>query len=178
MQDIFLIIASANSSVPSSPPRSRVVSRPSFISSRTAFSILSAAYVSPVWRSSMTADRMSAVGFASFRPACFGALPCTASNIAQSLPIFALGARPRPPTSPAHRSDTMSPYRFGSTITSKVSGFCTNCMQVASTILSSNSICGYSDTTPRATSKNRPSVHFMMFALCTAVTFFRPFFTA
>ena len=45
-------------------------------------------------RRSMTAERMSAVGFASFSPACFGALPWTASKMAQSLPILALGARP------------------------------------------------------------------------------------
>ena len=48
-------------------------------------------------------------------PAMSGALPCTASNTPMSAPRFAAPTTPRPPTRPAHRSDTMSPYRFGST---------------------------------------------------------------
>ena len=51
-------------------------------------------------------------------------------------------------------------------------------MHSASMIMSSNSICGYSGAISRAMRRNMPSVHFMMFALCTAVTLRRPFFTA
>ena len=42
-------------------------------------------------------------------------------------------------------------------------------------IRSSNSISGYSlSATSRATRRNRPSVNFMMLALCARVTFLRP----
>ncbi len=52
-------------------------------------------------------------------------------------------------------------------------------MQVASTMRSSNSIrSAYSAATLRATSRKTPSEHFMIFALCTAVTLRRPFATA
>ena len=36
-------------------------------------------------------------------------VPCTASKTAVWAPMFAPGTRPRPPTSPAQRSETMSP---------------------------------------------------------------------
>ena len=42
-------------------------------------------------------------------PAISGAEPWIGSKIAPSLPIFALGVRPRPPTRPAHKSETISP---------------------------------------------------------------------
>ena len=72
----------------------------------------------------------------------------------------------------------MSPYRFGSTSTSYSSGFCTSCMHMLSTMRSSNSMSGYSLATCRETSRNSPSVYFMMFALWTLVTFLRPFLRA
>ena len=86
------------------------------------------------------ADRMSAVGFARSWPAYFGADPWTASKTAASSPMFAPGAMPRPPTSPAARSLMMSPYRFGATSTSYASGFWTSCMHMLSTIRSWNTI--------------------------------------
>ena len=67
-------------------------------------------------RSIISADSSSAVGFA--RPlsgdvgrAAVHRLEHRARRRRCSRP----GTTPRPPTSPAHRSDTMSPYRFGST---------------------------------------------------------------
>ena len=47
-------------------------------------------------------------------------------------------------------------------------------MQRLSTIRSSNSTSEFSSATSRATRRNSPSENFMMFALCTAVTFRRP----
>jgi len=52
------------------------------------------------------------MGFARPLPARSGALPWTASNSATLVPMFAPGTRPRPPTSPAHRSLITSPNRF------------------------------------------------------------------
>ena len=85
----------------------------------------------------MVPERMSAIGFALFLPAMSGALPWTASKIATVSPMLAPGAMPSPPMNPAHRSDTMSPYRFSRSITSKRVGSRTSCMQVLSTIISS-----------------------------------------
>ena len=122
-----------------------------------------------------TADSSSAVGLAMSRPAMSGAVPCTASNTPTPFsPRLAAGTTPRPPTRPAHRSDTMSPYRFGSSSTSSRSGCITRCMHAASTMRSSNWMSGYCAATLRAHSRNRPSLSFMMLALCTAVTFLRP----
>ena len=47
-----------------------------------------------------TPDSISAVGFTLFWPLYFGAEPWVASNIAASVPMFAPGARPRPPIMP------------------------------------------------------------------------------
>lgn len=58
------------------------------------------------------------------------------------------------------------------TMTSNCSGFETSCMQQLSTIISLYLIPGYFVATSRQDSKNRPSASFIMFALCTAVTFF------
>ena len=79
------------------------------------------------------------MGLALFWPAYFGAEPWTGSKTAAFSPMFAPGATPRPPTSPAARSLTMSPYRFGRTSTSYSSGFWTSCMHMLSTMRSSNS---------------------------------------
>ena len=51
-------------------------------------------------------------------------------------------------------------------------------MHMLSTMRSSNSMSVFCAATWRATKRNRPSVCFMMFALCTAVTLCRPFFRA
>ena len=80
---------------------------------RTADSTRSAAAVSPRWRSISAPDRIRAVGLALFWPAYLGAEPCTGSKTAAVSPMLAPGATPSPPTSPAARSLTMSPYRFG-----------------------------------------------------------------
>src|SRR4029450_8380333 len=85
------------------------------------------------------------------------------------------GATPSPPTIPAHRSEMMSPYRFGRTSTSWSSGRCTSCIARLSMIRSSNVTSGYARATSRAASRNSPSENFMMLALCPAVTFRRPF---
>ena len=47
-----------------------------------------------------------------------------------------------------------------------------------STIRSSKAMSGFSAATSRATRRKRPSENFMMLALCTAVTFLRPFLRA
>ena len=79
------------------------------ITSAMPFSMRSAASVSSRWRSISTPDSSSAVGLTLFWPLYLGAEPWVASKIAPSVPMFAPGARPRPPIMPAPRSDTMSP---------------------------------------------------------------------
>ncbi len=66
----------------------------------------------PMWSSICAAPSSSAHGLALPCPAMSGAEPCTASKIATSVPMLAPGARPRPPTRPAHRSEMMSPNRL------------------------------------------------------------------
>ena len=51
-------------------------------------------------------------------------------------------------------------------------------MHMLSAILSSKAMSGFSAATARATRSQRPSVNFMMFALWTAVIFWRPIFRA
>src|ERR1035438_7863453 len=63
--------------------------------------------------------------------------------------MFAPGTMPSPPTSPAARSETISPYKLGSNSTSNVSGRITNCMQAVSTINSVYSISPNSPPTVR-----------------------------
>ena len=94
-----------------------------------------------------------------------GADPCTASKIAISSPILAPGATPSPPTSPATKSDKISPYKFIVTITLNLSGFVTSCIHILSIISSSSSIFSYSFEISLAISKNIPSVNFKIFAL-------------
>lgn len=84
------------------------------------------------------------------------------------------GAKPKPPTKPAHKSERMSPNKFVVTMMSNCSGRITSCMQVLSTIISWKSISGYWLATSRAVFRNSPEVDLMMLALCTAVTFLRP----
>ncbi len=120
------------------------------------------------------ADRISAMGFATFFPAMSGALPCTASNTAAAAPTFAPGTMPSPPTSPDARSDTMSPYRFSKRMTSNGVGSSASSMQRLSITTSSYSISEFRSATRRQQSRNNPSVSFMIDALCAAVTFRRP----
>ena len=75
-------------------------------------------------------------------PAYFGAEPWTASKIAASLPMFALGAKPSPPISALERSDRMSPFMLVVTITSNCSGRFTSWCAQLSTITCHDSISG------------------------------------
>jgi hypothetical protein len=84
----------------------------------------------------MQAERIVAIGLATPRPAMSGAEPCTGSNTAWWSPTFADGARPRPPTRPAMRSERMSPNRLVVTSTSNASGSRTSFMAQASTMIS------------------------------------------
>mmetsp|Transcript_7904 Transcript_7904/g.15880 ORF Transcript_7904/g.15880 Transcript_7904/m.15880 type:complete len:273 (-) Transcript_7904:83-901(-) len=95
-----------------------------------------------------------------------------------SAPMFPLGVNPNPPISPALKSEIISPYKFGITITSNWVGRETSCMHVLSTIISSYSIAGYFSATSWQHLIKRPSDCFIIFALCTAVTFLRPLATA
>ena len=106
---IYLHTSSANSVVEAEPPKSTVNLLPSRNTFSKAVSIFCAFSYSPKYLSIITDDWISAVGLALFWPAICGALPWTASNIAQSLPIFALGIIPKPPTSPAPKSDSILP---------------------------------------------------------------------
>ncbi|MNX76593.1 hypothetical protein D3C86_1081060 [compost metagenome] len=60
----------------------------------------------------------NAHGFAMFLPAMSGAEPWTASKMAASAPMLEPGAKPNPPTRPAHKSERMSPNRLVVTMTS------------------------------------------------------------
>jgi len=91
------------------PPRSRVKYFPSSNTFTTAFSTLSAALLSPKYFNIITPANIVAVGLATNFPLCFGADPCTGSNTASLPPILAPGTTPRPPTSPAAKSESMSP---------------------------------------------------------------------
>src|SRR3954451_15949490 len=103
-------IAVVKSVVVPVPPMSRVrCSGPESSTFTIASSMRFAAPISPRCCSIRTADLSSASGFALFWPAMSGALPCTASKTAPASPMFAPATTPRPPTSPAARSDTMSP---------------------------------------------------------------------
>ena len=89
-------------------------------------------------RSIITPDSSIAVGFAMPLPTRSGAVPCTASiSASPPAPMLPDGVRPRPPMSPAQRSEMMSPYRLGMHMTSNWVGRVTSCMQVLSTIISS-----------------------------------------
>ena len=112
-------------------------------------------------------------------PAMSGAEPCTASKMAASTPMFAPGAIPSPPTSPAISSERMSPKRFVVTIVSNCHGFSTSCIAQASTMRSSTcTLPSYFFATSRAVSRKTPVSALSTFALWTMVTFLRPCFTA
>ncbi|MCY1427471.1 hypothetical protein D9M71_433180 [compost metagenome] len=67
--------------------------------------IRSAASLQPMWRSIISAERMTEPGFTLSWPAYFGAVPWVASNMAMVSDRFAPGAMPMPPTSAARASD-------------------------------------------------------------------------
>ena len=89
--------------------------------------------------------------------------------------MFAPGATPSPPTSPAARSLRMSPYRLGSTSTSYSSGLLHQLhAHVVDDAVLELDVRKLARPPRRAVARNSPSVCFMMFALWTAVTFLRP----
>ena len=63
-------------------------------------------------------------------------------------PMFPDGVRPSPPMRPAHRSDMISPYRLGMTMTSNVDGSFTSWRTAESNIISSNFTVGYFSAAP------------------------------
>ena len=127
-----------------------------------------------MWRSIMTEESSSAVGFARFFPAICGAEPCTASNIATPSPRLAEGATPSPPTRPAARSERMSPFMLVITTTSNCSGRMTIWWAQLSTIMCSCASAGWPFSTCSPTRFIMPSVSFMMLALVATVTRWRP----
>ena len=58
-----------------------------------------------MWRSIMSADRISEPGFTLSWPAYFGAVPCVASKTATSSERLPPGAMPMPPTCAASASE-------------------------------------------------------------------------
>jgi len=85
--------------------------------------------------------------------------------------ILAEGAKPRPPTRPAHRSETISPWRLVSTTTSNVSGRVTNFIQRSSTMTSSDFNSGYS----LLLHKNIPGITHLLFHDISFMTTGNPF---
>ncbi|MNH28574.1 hypothetical protein D3C79_887500 [compost metagenome] len=67
--------------------------------------IRSAASVQPMWRSIISADRITEPGLTLSCPAYLGAVPWVASNMATVSDRLAPGAMPIPPTSAARASD-------------------------------------------------------------------------
>ncbi len=106
---------------------------------------------------------MSAVGFALFFPAMSGADPCTASKIETSLPIFADGAKPRPPVKPEVRSLRMSPFMLVVTMTSNCSGRIASWCAQLSMRMCFATIDGYCGANSSNVCWRSPSVSFMMF---------------
>src|SRR5271169_542496 len=105
----FAATARANCCVVAVPPMSWVLAVPCSRAEKRAFSTRRAHASSPRWRSIITAERRSAVGFATPLPAMSGAEPCTDSKTAHVSPRFAPGVTPSPPTRPEARSLMMSP---------------------------------------------------------------------
>src|SRR5690606_1876472 len=105
-------IAFAKAMVLPVPPRSGVSESPASRVASMASRRRAALSCMPRWSSIWPTPSSSAQGLATPLPAMSGAEPWTASKIAASVPMLAPGARPRPPTRPAHRSEMMSPNRL------------------------------------------------------------------
>ncbi len=71
--------------------------------------------VSPIQSSIILAARIVAMGLTLYIPEYFGAEPWVGSKTPYLSPMLPLQAKPRPPTSWAARSETMSPKRFSAT---------------------------------------------------------------
>ena len=80
------------------------------------------------------ADRTAPMGLALPVPAMSGAEPCTGSKIERAPGwMLPLPTKPMPPTSPAARSERISPKRLSVTITWKRRGWVTRRRAAAST---------------------------------------------
>src|SRR5229473_447490 len=111
------ITAAAASRVLAVPPRS-LVRTPATSASFTARSTRRAASACPSCSNIRAPVRIAASGLATPLPASGGADPCTGSNSpARPGWRLALAARPSPPTSPAPKSERMSPYKLLVTMT-------------------------------------------------------------
>ena len=105
------------------------------------FSSRSAAASSFRCRSISMPDRIRAVGLTLFCPLYLGALPWVASKTAPSGPILAPG--PLPIRRPARRQVAQNvAVQIGQHEHVIISGFCTSCMHMLSTIRSSKAISG------------------------------------
>lgn len=82
--------------------------------------------------------------------------------------MFPDAVSPSPPINPAQRSETISPYKLGMTITSNSDGLLANFMQTVSICSYQYSIVGYSFATLLAVWMNNPSPIFMTPALWQA----------
>jgi hypothetical protein len=121
-----------------------------------------------------------AVGLANPFPAISGALPWTASKIEASLPMLPEGVKPRPPIKPADKSERISPYRLGMTMTVSAKGVGSVAIYISAPIYrnknrqeptrrqtrsrrsSSYATSGYSLATARQAVKNMPSDIFLL----------------
>src|SRR5258706_7802338 len=111
------------------PPMSRVRG-PSTSTFSIAFTMASAASLSPRCSSIIAPDQICPIGLAIPLPKMSGALPCTGSKHegnSRSGLRFADGAIPIVPVQAGPRSDRMSPKRFEPTTTSNQSGCWTKC---------------------------------------------------
>jgi hypothetical protein len=103
-----------------------------------------------------------------------GALPWTASKTAHSSPMLAPGTTPRPPTRPAREVGEDVAVEVVHEEHVEAGRVAHEPIAHASTMASCVSISGYRRDTLRATSRNIPSVSFMMLALWSTVTLRRP----
>src|ERR1019366_8774512 len=82
------------------------VTVPAAMAFSTPFTMSVAASFQPMCWNIMTPERITLPGLILSSPACFGAVPCVASNTAASSPTLPPGAMPSPPTCAAAASDT------------------------------------------------------------------------
>ena len=127
--------------------------------------IRAAAAVSPKSLSISTAGRISGSGFAVPGGTASWVAPYTASYTLTPSPTLIAEVALMPPTRPAPRSLSRSPYRLPAARISNWCGLDTSCMQVLSTIISFAATSGKSTATRRKQSRYRPSASFKMFAL-------------